>query len=131
MRHVLLIIPLTLTACVAQAPPFNALAGSEWRFTEIDGEKPASDKAALSFGDDRISGTAGCNRMGGPWRVENDRLIAGPFAETRMFCGGKVGEQEQAIGALLVSAPGIALEGGRLELASRGHSARLERTDTE
>lgn len=131
MRHALLLVPLTLTACVAHATSSNALQGSEWRFTQIDGEKPASDKAALSFGDDRISGTVGCNRMAGPWRIENGRLVAGPFAQTKMFCAGKVSEQEQGVAALLVSAPEFTLDDDHLTLTSRGYSARLERVDRE
>jgi len=133
MRHALPLIPLALTllGCVAQAAPPNALAGSEWRFTQIDGAAPASDKAMLSFSADRLGASAGCNRMSGPWRIEQGRLIAGPLMQTKMFCGGATGAQEEGLSALLVSAPEITLKGEKLLLSSRGHSAELERTAAE
>jgi heat shock protein HslJ len=116
---------------VAQATPSNALVGSEWRFTAIDGAAAASDKAKITFDADRLGATVGCNRMNGPWRVEKGRLIAGPLMQTKMFCGGTVGEQEQAAGALLVSAPEVTLKGDRLTLTSHGHSAELARIAAE
>lgn len=131
MRHALYLMPLTLLGCVAQSPAPSPLEGSEWRFVTIDGSAPASEKAGLGFGVDRFSGTAGCNRLAGPWRIEKGRLIAGPLMQTKMFCAGKVGEQERNLSALLVSAPEIALEGNRLKLSSSGHSAELERAASE
>ncbi|MBS1240525.1 MAG: hypothetical protein H6R45_1231 [Proteobacteria bacterium] len=129
MRHAFLLFGLTLLGCVAQAAPSNALVGSEWRFVSIDGEAPASDKAGLNFDIDRLGATVGCNRMNGPWRIEKERLIAGPMMQTKMFCDGPVGDQEQEVGALLVSGPELMLVGHRLSLRSHGHSAELERVD--
>jgi heat shock protein HslJ len=123
----MLMLAPPVAGCAAQAAGSGQLAGSNWRFVSIDGEAPISQTTKLTFDGDRIGANVGCNAMGGDWRVEGGRLIAGPLAQTRMFCQGKLGEQEQAIGALLVAAPELALTEARLELRSRGHSARLER----
>ena len=93
----------------------------------IDGEEPASDKARLSFERDRLGGNVGCNGLGGPWRVEGGRLVAGPLIQTEMFCQGAVAGQERATSALLVAAPEMQVEGDRMILRSRGHLAELER----
>jgi len=124
---VLLLAP-PLAGCAAQtAGMAGRLVGSEWRFVEIDGEKPASKKSRLHFESNGIDASVGCNSISGNWGIDNDRLIAGPLAQTRMFCEGKLGEQENAIAALLVAAPEVTRDGNRLELRSGGHHARLER----
>jgi heat shock protein HslJ len=118
-----------LTACAAAKESHANLGDSTWRFVAIDGAAPVSDKAQLKFEDGRIGATVGCNGMGGPWRVEDGRLIAGPLAQTEMYCEGPVWTQEKAIGALLAGAPEVTVESDRLVLRSSGHSAELERAD--
>mgnify|MGYP001070010349 FL=1 len=120
---------LATSGCVAQASPGHGLTGSEWRFLSIDGEAPVSDRAALSFEKERIGANVGCNGMGGPWRIEGGRLVAGPLAQTQMYCEGPVWPQEQATSALLVAAPEVSLSGDRMVLRSRGHFAELERVN--
>lgn len=128
MRAALVLAAALLAAgCVAKPSTPNALEG-EWRFVAIDGGEPAAPaKARLTFDPERLSATVGCNGMGGPWRIEQNRLIAGPLAGTRMFCAGPLWDQEQAIGSLLVAAPTLAFEDDRLVLRSSGHQATLER----
>ena len=95
----------------------------------IDGVAPASDKAKLTFEDDSIGANVGCNGMGGPWRVSEGRLIAGPLIQTQMYCEGPVWGQEKAIGALLAGAPELDVANNRLVLKSSGHTAELTRAD--
>ena len=123
-------LPLALLAagCVARPAASELLGESQWRFAAIDGEAPvAPERATLSFEDDQLSASVGCNGMGGAWRIEEGRLIAGPLMGPRMFCQGPVWEQEKAISALLVAAPTLEWQGDRLILRSSGHSAELER----
>lgn len=127
----LLFLVFPLAACAMSPAPAgqSGYAGSAWRFVSIDGEAPASEKARLEFRDDGLGVNVGCNGMGGPWRVEGQRLIAGPLVQTQMYCEGPVWSQEQAVGALLSSAPEIRRNGERLTLSSSGHRAELERID--
>lgn len=129
MRLTLLtVLSLTLlTACASASDNNHAFADSTWTFTSIDGAAPASEAAKLRFEDDRIGANVGCNGMGGPWRLEDGRLIAGPLVQTEMYCEGDVWGQEKAIGALLAGAPVLELEGDKLTLKSSGHTAELRR----
>ena len=130
MRRVLaLALPIALTACVAAANgPGSALAESEWRLLAIDGESTVrSESARLSFERNQLAASVGCNRLGGQYRIERDRLIAGPLTQTEMFCEGPVWAQEQALSALLVGAPEMRLAEQRLTLVSRGHRAEFAR----
>lgn len=122
-----LAVLIVASGCVARSSTPDGMVG-EWRMVMLDDAEPAMPaRARLTFEDERLSATAGCNGMGGPWRIEQNRLIAGPLAGTRMHCVGPVWEQEQALSALLVAAPTIAYDDGELILRSSRHSARLER----
>ncbi len=116
-----------LAGCAAATGAGSGLANSDWRFVTIDGTAPVSERAQLKFEGDNIAAHAGCNGMGGNWRVRDGRLIAGPLTQTEMYCEGPVWGQEQAIGALLTSAPELKLSGERMVLKSSGHSAVLRR----
>lgn len=122
-----LAILLLAIGCVAKPSAPHAMTG-EWQVAEIDEDAPANPaQARLTFAEDALSVTVGCNGIGGPWQVEQNRLIAGPLASTEMYCVGPVGEQERALAALLVAAPTIELGDGELVLRSARHSVRLER----
>lgn len=131
MKRIALALSLAFlcAGCVARPAAPERLSESEWGFILIDDYEPARpDSARLSFGEENISASVGCNTMAGKWRVEKGRLIAGPLAGTRMFCQGDVWEQEQAIAALLVAAPTLEWrDDDRLILRSSGHSAELAR----
>ena len=83
-------------------------------------------KPSLEFHTDRIGANVGCNALGGDWRIERGRLIAGPFISTQMWCEG-VMEQERAVATLLSCAPEVRINGARITLTSGGHSADLVR----
>lgn len=123
-------LPL-LGACTTMTDSGTAsqLAGTEWRFTAIDGAAPVRpDRATMSFTPERISANVGCNGMGGSWRLDGSRLIGGPYMSTKMFCEG-VMEQENAVGALLAANPTVTVSGNRMTLTAPGHSAELTRAD--
>ena len=127
IRIVMASLLLSLAACSAQSDGSKHLAPSTWQFTQIDDDDPASSDAELSFDQDRIGANVGCNGLGGPWRIEDGRLIAGPLSQTRMLCQGQVGDQERAVSALLAGAPRVTIDGNSLLLQSSGHSAKLTR----
>lgn len=119
---------LALPACTSSGDGRSHLADSQWRFVTIDGAAPATpEKAHLRFEADHLGANVGCNGMGGPWSIEDGRLIAGPLVQTQMFCEGPVWDQERAVSALLSAAPRFIVEGDRMDLQASGHSARLER----
>jgi len=121
-------LPLLLVSgCAATGDSASQIAGTHWRFTRIDGAPPISGKAKISFKKNRLGASVGCNSMGGDWRVEDDRLIAGPLTQTEMYCVTPLWDQEKALNALLTSAPVIVVEGDRMTLKSHGRSAELQK----
>ena len=118
---------LIAAGCVARPSAPDAISG-EWRLVTLDEDQPAlPGKARMTLAEDELSATVGCNGLGGPWRIEENRLIAGPLDGTGRYCTGPVWDQERALNALLVAAPTIAYDDGDLVLKSSRHSARLER----
>lgn len=126
MRTFSLVSLALLAGCSTMTPSAPTLTDSEWRFTAIDGAPPVGE-ATLFFQGNRLSANAGCNRMGGTWRNDAGKLIAGPLMATRMFCEGKM-DQERAVSELLGGSPDLTLGDRRMTLKSAGHSAELTRT---
>ena len=120
-----LALPL-LAACTTGGTATAPIAGSNWSFVSIDGEKPVSSRAGLTIEAKSFSADAGCNGMGGDLTIEPTRLVTGPFISTIMFCDG-VMEQEKAVSALLGASPAYKVEGDTLTLTAPGHSAKLAR----
>lgn len=105
-----------------------ALIGSNWTIARIDDAPANSARAALQFDKDRISMTAGCNGMGGTWKLDGSRLTGGPFMSTMMYCDGLM-EQERALSQLLEGKPEVLRDGNQLTLRSASHSAVLVRAE--
>lgn len=124
----LIVVSAALLAGCATAPTSApGLAGTRWTIVRVDGAAPAvPEKASLKFEDDRLSANVGCNGIGGDYRVDGARLIAGPLMATRMFCEGPVWQQEEAVNALLSAAPEIDRRGQTMRLVSGGHALDLE-----
>jgi len=131
MRLIGLSVPalMLLAACAAPGESRSHLAESTWKFTTIDDTAPASAEAQISFQAGHIGANVGCNGMGGPWRIENGRLIAGPLVQTEMYCEGPVWQQEQAVSALLAAAPLFEVNDDTMVLKSSGHFAELKRVE--
>jgi heat shock protein HslJ len=117
----LALVPPGCTAAVAGSGA--AMVDTQWRLTAIDGEAPERpDGAQLTFEQTRFSASAGCNSIGGDYRLEGGRMISSSVVATQMYCDGKIWNQELAVNALLAGAPQIDRQGQRLRLASAGHS---------
>ncbi len=128
MKHLLPLAALALLgACATTGSSVaSGLENTSWRFERIDGAAPASERARLEFGAERISATVGCNGLGGDWQIDGNRIVTGPFLSTRMFCEGLM-EQERSVSELLSASPGWRLDGGRLHIEGGGHRAVLIR----
>lgn len=116
--------------CNASGAAVPPLDGSEWKLVRVDGKSAARpDKARIAFRDGELHANAGCNGMGGPYRLNGTQLIAGPLMQTEMYCEGEVWKQEKALSALLVGVPQIVFDDRHLTLISSGHRAELERVN--
>lgn len=73
----------------------------------------------LSFGtDSELSVNAGCNSMGGRFRVDGGRLALPDLAMTDMGCLAGLQEQDRWVAGLLTSRPGWRLAGDTLTLTA-------------
>lgn len=109
------------------SPVITGWSGTQWRFDQIDGKPPLSQGAYVSFEKDTLTVQAGCNRLEGPWHLEEDRLIAGPFDQSEAACSEGSWGQGNAVNALLAATPRMAADGNRMILQSSGHTAELVR----
>ncbi|MBS0432874.1 MAG: META domain-containing protein [Proteobacteria bacterium] len=98
---------IILSGCASAAPqggtPAPQLAGTQWRFVALHGEKiPEDIQATLRFDDKgRASGNGGCNHYGGTYLAGNDdALHFGEMISTRMACLQPAGAMETERGVL-------------------------------
>lgn len=98
------------------------LEGPEWRLSDHlapDGAlvRLAEDvTATASFSEGRVSGTTGCNRFSGTYRVDGSNLSLGSLATTRMACVPPRDAVERAMTAALETTAGYTVAGEALEL---------------
>jgi len=100
-----------------------AVAGREFWSTSVTdrgAERPLVDgtRIALDFRDGNIGAAAGCNSMGGTYRIDDGVLVVGDLFTTEIGCDPERHAQDEFVAALLSSDPTIALEGDRLMIAS-------------
>ena len=91
-----------------QVQPDLPLEGTRWNVTHTT-QGPAVDapadpnaavsagmappKAYLKFGDGKVSGSDGCNRISGPADISGDVITFGPIVSTKMACPGVEGTE--------------------------------------
>jgi heat shock protein HslJ len=120
------------TLATLSAQP-TGLAGTRW---EVDGYNngrqavvsvTAGSRITLAFDEAGVSGSAGCNRFSGTYRLADEALTVGPLRTTRMTCAQPTGimEQERAFLAALGSAAVVRREGDRLVLRTAAGAIAL------
>jgi heat shock protein HslJ len=123
MNWRLVLILLALTAC-SSTPP-STLDGSEWLSTSVteDGaDQPLVEgtQVRLRFVDGQLAASAGCNSIGGAYRLDGGRLFFEGGAMTEMGCDEPRHAQDDWLLGFLGSRPAIAQDGDKLTLTSGG-----------
>jgi heat shock protein HslJ len=118
----------TLIAACSTAGP--ALNGREFLSVEVsDGGGPkelvAGTRIRLRFGATDAGANAGCNGLGGTYRIELGQLIYEPGAQTAMGCRQPLEAQDAWLAAFLDSDPMIVLTGNELLLTNGATSIRF------
>ena len=118
-----LLLLLVLTACAAV--PGLTLDGTEWLSTGVteDGaDRPLVDgtQIRLSFSDGQLGASAGCNTMGGSYRITDGRLVFEGGGMTEMGCDDERHAQDDWLFGFLGSRPSVAQEGDTLTLSANG-----------
>jgi heat shock protein HslJ len=104
-----------------------SLESTTWRIASINGaEIPTTQGALVSFGDGRMSGTVGCNRLGSDYTYSNGKLGFGPVMSTRMACQEPLTTQEYAFVSLLGTSPATSFTiNGALVLTGKDGSVAI------
>jgi heat shock protein HslJ len=110
---VLACTPMTVSS--AAPPPLDR---SAWVLSSLPGQPlPAGAAVTLRFDGDRVSGSDGCNRFGGPYAGTGGRLRVGPnLASTQMACPDALRPLAATFGRALAAATGYRIEGTSLVL---------------
>ena len=121
MTFRLALVAAVLSGCGPSSPP--PFDGSEWLSTAVteDGaDRPLVDgtRIRVSFTDGELAASAGCNTMGGAYRIEEGLLVVEGGAITEMGCDEERHAQDDWLFAFLGSQPAIAQEGDKLTLTS-------------
>lgn len=96
IRTLLLCATLVVSACTTPKPLSSyseaRLENTYWKLVMLDDTAVSTPEGAreiqfvLNSEEHRVSGFSGCNRMMGTYKVENEKLVFGNMAGTRMAC---------------------------------------------
>jgi copper homeostasis protein (lipoprotein) len=110
---------------LAEARADASLENTYWKVLRVgerdvvtaEGMREAHIVLASSDGEQRLQGFGGCNRMLGSYTVDQDRILFGAVASTRMACIAPAAmETEHALGVALAAVRTWRIEGETLEL---------------
>lgn len=121
----------TYKGCGGGVLPPVSLESTVWRIASINGAKiPASQGALVSFGDGRMIGTVGCNRLGSDYTYAGGKLGFGPVMSTRMGCQEPLASQEFAFVSLLGESPATSftINGALVLTGKEGATVTLEQS---
>src|SRR5690349_6178487 len=93
-RLALLVVGGAVAGCVSThaSGDLTTLSGPDWRLVELNGRAAIPDDPArrpwIRFNTDssRVSGSAGCNRMSGPFTLSGESMHFGALISTKMAC---------------------------------------------
>ena len=123
---------LIFTKVPEKAPVASALPGTAWEldtFGSKDGTVSSllsGTTISLSFDEDALSGSAGCNRYFGSYEVADDQIAISGIGSTKMHCGeAGVMDQEQRYLAMLGEISRFEIVADSLTLFDEEGDARL------
>jgi heat shock protein HslJ len=122
LPRALLALVLLLSACAAaNAGSRASLEGRTFLSTYVtDGGKlhqlVAQTRIRISFRDGQISLSAGCNSMGGTYKVLNGVLSVGDLATTDMACDQPRMAQDEWLAGFITAGPTVRVDGINLRL---------------
>ena len=123
----LLLISLAISACSTQngGDSSASLIGS-WKLTAFgppDTPIPAVEgaEAGLTFNEDgTVTGSSGCNGLGGDYTVAGDQITFGEFVSTLMACDDPIMSQEGIVHEVLRGTARYKIEGDTLTITNDG-----------
>lgn len=125
-KHLLIFLPvcLVLAACASQENG-RSLVGP-WRlaaYGPVDSPTPAVPDvdATLTLGEDgSLTGSTGCNELGGEYTVEGDQIAFRQVVSTLILCPDLQMAQEEAMLQVLSDTATFNIEGNTLTIINNG-----------
>jgi len=126
------LLALVVTGCSTGADPSpsdgddpGTIDGRTFLSSDLtqDGEpRPlvAGTQVRLAFADGQVTVNAGCNTIGGTYRVEDGQLLFEGGSMTEMGCDPALHDQDEWVGEFLGSDPELGLNGADLTLSAGG-----------
>jgi heat shock protein HslJ len=100
----------------AEIENLDFLLNTAWDLVMMNGEAPIDSAVpTISFEDEAVNGTTGCNSYFGSYTLDGTNLSVGQVGQTEMFCEDRM-EQEQAYLQMLMSAVSLILENDTLTI---------------
>ena len=118
---ILLSLSLLITACASGK---SATLAGTWKLTAYgpkDSPSPAvpDADATLSFGNDgSVSGSGGCNSLGGTYETDGSQITFNEITSTLMACDDARMAQESAVTQVLAGTAEYAIDGNTLTLTN-------------
>lgn len=128
----ILLLGVILSGCIprSSSPPGDAstsppsIVDREWALASLgdntvpmgNGGQPVT--LTLQSSDNRVSGSAGCNRYSGPYTLAGDELTFGPAMSTKMACEQGM-DVEMAFLSMLTNVTGYQATDSSLTLVGR------------
>ena len=112
----------------------SALTGKVWVLAALSGKAPLKGTELTSeFGGKlRVSGSAGCNRYTGTYKVSGNSIRISTLATTKKACGAPIASQETAFLKALTEARSFTIKGRSLTLESaRGRTLATFEAQTQ
>ncbi len=119
---VLAVSAATAVATSSQTTAGSSLPGKIWVLASLAGKAPLKGTELTSefTAKRRVSGSAGCNRYTGSYKVSGSTIRILPLATTQMACAPPIQRQETAFLRTLSGARRFVVSGGTLTLKSAG-----------
>ena len=121
----LLLLALAVSACSAQnGGQSSASIIGPWKLTAYgpaEAPIPAVEgaEAGLTFKEDgTVSGSSGCNGLGGDYTVQGDQITFGEFVSTLMACDDPIMAQEDAAHKVMSGTATYKIEGNSLTITN-------------
>ena len=112
----------TAVAMSSQVSAASPLTGKIWVLSSLGGKAPlqGTELTAEFIAKRRVSGSAGCNRYAGTYKVSGSSIRTSPLATTKKACAEPIERQETAFLKALAGARSFAVSGATLTLRSAG-----------
>lgn len=132
-KNILMVLTMAFAALACNAagsvPPAR-LEGRTFLSVEVTvngAPRPlvAGTRVQLSFNDGNLGASAGCNHIGGAYRLDGGRLVTDSMAMTEMGCDPARHAQDEWLSSFLGSRPEVRLNGAELVLDGGGTVMRL------